>query len=96
MPSLLILKVNPPKIKKPKLLRSNPTRYTLINLQGTNPYEAPDDEYLCSSTSRRPKIVHEQVNPDEELSDYVTTRLLIARVLALKRYREIYKSNEQA
>jgi hypothetical protein len=92
----MLLKVHQPAIKKLKLLRSNPTRFTLIRFQGTNPYEAPDDEYLCSSTSRRPKIVHDQINTDEELSDYVTDRLLIARVLALKRYREIYKPDEQA
>ena len=90
------LKVHQPAIKKLKLLRSNPTRFTLIRFQGTNPYDAPDDEYLCANSLRRPKIIHDQDNPDEELSDYVTTRLLIARVLALKRYREIYKTDEQA
>jgi hypothetical protein len=78
------------RIPKPKLLRSNPNRFTSIRLQGTGPYDAPDDEYLCSSTARKPRLVQFQpdLDDDEELSDYVKTRLLIARVRAIKKYQE--------
>jgi hypothetical protein len=76
---------------KPKLLRSNPNRFTSIRLQGTNPYDAPDDEFLCSSLARKPRVPPFQpdLDDDEELSDYVKTRLLIARVRALEKYREM-------
>ena len=76
---------------KPKLLRSNPNRFTSIRLQGTNPYDAPDDEYLCSSIARKPRLVQfrSDLDDDEELSDYVKTRLLIARVRAIKKYQEM-------
>ena len=75
---------------KPKLLRSNPNRFTAIRLQGTNPYDAPDDEFLCSSAARKPRVQPFQpdLDDDEELSDYVKTRLLIARIRALEKYRE--------
>ena len=72
--------------RKPKLLRSNPHRLTSVRFQGTNPYDAPDDEYLCASSVRRPKVVHEPIKDD--ISDYAKTRLLIARTLAMKKYRE--------
>ena len=75
---------------KPKLLRSNPNRFTSIRLQGSDPYDAPDDEFLCSSLARKPRV--QSVHPDldeEELSDYVKIRLLIARVRALEKYREM-------
>ena len=74
---------------KPKLLRSNPNRFTSIRLQGSNPYDAPDDEYLCSSIARKPRLIQFQPDSDDELSDYVKTRLLIARVRAIKKYQEI-------
>jgi hypothetical protein len=77
-----------PRVPKAKLLRSNPHRFTAIRLQGTNPYDAPDDEFLCSSASRRPKVVPTD-QPDDELSDYIQVRLAVARARALARYREM-------
>ena len=76
---------------KPKLLRSNPNRFTSIRLQGTNPYDAPDDEFLCSSQARKPRVQPFQpdLDDDEELSDYVKFRLLVARVRALQKYQEM-------
>ena len=77
---------------KPKLLRSNPNRFTSIRFQGTSPYTAPDDEDLCASSVRKPKVPRFKPDLDadsEELSDYVKTRLLIARVLAMKKYQEM-------
>ena len=75
---------------KAKLLRSNPHRFTTIRLQGTNPYDAPDDEFLCSSTSRRPKVAPPTDPSDDELSAYVQVRLAVARARAMARYREIH------
>jgi hypothetical protein len=60
-------------------------------LQGTNPYDAPDDEFLCSSLARKPRVQSFQPDlddDDEELSDYVKTRLLIARARAMAKYKE--------
>jgi hypothetical protein len=84
-------RAHPPKpIPKLKLLRSNPNRFTSIRLQGTSPYDAPDDEYLCSGFARKPRPIQFQPDlDDEELSDYVKTRLLIARVRAIKKYQEM-------
>jgi hypothetical protein len=79
-----------PRVPRVKLLRSNPHRFTAIRLQGTNPYDAPDDEFLCSSTSRRPKVPPLTDQPDDELSDYVQVRLSVARARAMARYRELH------
>ena len=92
MPSQL-LQAHPqkPKIRKPKLLRSNPLRLSLIN-GGADPSDAPDDEGLYVNYNRRPGVPRFQPdfdNDDEELSDYVKERLRKARELALERYREL-------
>ena len=79
-----------PRVPKVKLLRSNPHRFTAIRFQGTNPYDAPDDEFLCSSTSRRPRIAPPADPLDDELSEYVQVRLAVARARAMARYREIH------
>ena len=83
-------RAHPPRVLKAKLLRSNPHRFAAIRLQGTNPYDAPDDEFLCSSTSRRPKVAPPSDPPDDELSKYVQVRLAVARARAMARYREIH------
>ena len=77
-----------PRVPRIKLLRSNPHRFTAIRLQGTNPYDAPDDEFLCSSTSRRPKIAP-PTDSDDELSAYVQVRLAVARAKAMQKYRAV-------
>ena len=81
-----------PRVPRVKLLRSNPHRFTAIRLQGTNPYDAPDDEFLCSSTSRRPKVTPPPPvdELDDKLSDYVQVRLAVARARAMARYRELH------
>jgi hypothetical protein len=78
-----------PRVPMIKLLRSNPHRFTAIRLQDTDPYDAPDDDYICSSSIRRPKVGHLQLD-DDELSDYVTVRLAVARARAMARYRELH------
>jgi hypothetical protein len=60
-------------------------------LANYDPYVVPDDENLCACSTRRPKIPEFEPDLDkdnEELSDYVKTRLLMARLLAMKKYQE--------
>ena len=80
-----------PRVPRVKLLRSNPHRFTAIRLQGTDPYDAPDDDYICGGSVRRPKVTPPPVDhSDDELSDYVTVRLAVARARAMARYRELH------
>jgi len=83
-------KAHLPRVPRVKLLRSNPHRFTAIRLQGTDPYDAPDDDFLCAGSVRKTKVADPKpVDDDEELSDYVTVRLAVARARAMQRYREI-------
>lgn len=85
-----LVRAHLPRVPKVKLLRSNPHRFTAIRFQGTDPYDAPDDDYICSTIARRPKVAQPQADePDDELSDYVTVRLAVARARAMSRYREL-------
>lgn len=78
-----------PRVPRIKLLRSNPHRLTAIRLQGTDPYDAPDDDYICSGIARRPKVA-KPVDPlDDELSDYVKIRLAVARARAMQKYKTV-------
>ena len=84
----------PPKVrlpKKPKLLRSNPLRFTLIRLGGLDPITIEfDDEVLCTRYSR-PKVKDSpDYDYDEDISAHARVRLVIARVKALQKYKEIY------
>jgi hypothetical protein len=72
-------------IKKPKLLRSNPHRYTAINFAGVDPWDAVDDEDIMPQRRYRFKL---EPNESDELSDYVKIRLLIARSRALKKFAQ--------
>ena len=76
-------------IKKPKLLRSNPHRYTAINFAGVNPWDAVDDEDIMPQRRYRFKL---EPNESDELSDYVQLRLLIARTRALKKFVETHSN----
>ena len=80
-----------PRVPRIKLLRSNPHRFTAIRFQGTDPYDAPDDDYICGGSARRPKVTPPQVDEsDEELSDYVQVRLAVARARAMQKYRQVH------
>jgi hypothetical protein len=79
-----------PRVPRVKLLRSNPHRFTAIRLQGTDPYDAPDDDYICSGSARRPKVASPADSVDDELSKYVLVRLAVARARAMARYRELH------
>lgn len=86
-----VVRLHQPRVPRIKLLRSNPHRFTAIRFQGTDPYDAPDDDFLCSSSARRPKVTPPPVDDsDEELSPYVQVRLAVARARALSRYRELH------
>jgi len=89
-PDHTVSRAHLPRVPRGKLLRSNPHRFTAIRLQGTDPYDAPDDDYICSSTARRPKVAPPTDPPDDELSEYVQVRLAVARARAMARYREIH------
>ena len=79
-----------PRVPRNKILRSNPHRFTAIRLQGTDPYDAPDDDYICSGSARRPKVAPPAEQSDDELSEYIQVRLAVARARAMARYREIH------
>ena len=79
-----------PRVPRVKLFRANPHRLAAIRLQGTDPYDAPDDDYICSGTARRPRVVPPTNHTDDELSDYVQVRLAVARARAMARYRELH------
>jgi len=74
-------------IKKPKLLRSNPHRYTAINFAGVDPWDAVDDEDIIPQPRYRFKL---EPNEPDELSDHVKIRLLVARTRALKKFVETH------
>ena len=86
----------PPKVslpKKPKLLRSNPLRFTLIRLGGLDPTTVEfDDEALCTRYNR-PKLV-DAPDTDDDISAHARVRLAIARVKALQKYKEIYYNSD--
>jgi hypothetical protein len=84
------IRMHQPRVPKVKLLRSNPHRFTAIRLQGTDPYDAPDDDYICSGSARRPKLAPPADSVDDELSEYVQVRLAVARARAMARYRELH------
>ena len=80
------------RIKKPKLLRSNPLRKSLI-ISGVNPSDLDgiDDEDIYVSY-RRPELVKLQkiYGTDDELPEDIQWKLFLARQVALARYREVH------
>ena len=77
--------VTKPVIKKTKLLRSNPHRFTAINFAGTNPWDTVEDEDIIPQRKYRFKL-----EPDNDLSDHVRFRLWLARQLALKKFAQTH------
>lgn len=78
--------VNKPVIKKAKLLRSNPHRFTAITIAGQNPWAVIDDEDIIPQRRYRFKL---EPN-DRPLSDHVRFRLWLARQLAMKKFAETH------
>ena len=91
MPNQLTLKL---QIKKPKLLRSNPLRKSLI-VNGRDPNNTIDDEDLITFYRRKHEFndLRKQID-DMELSDEIKFRLFLARVKALQKYKEIYYNSD--
>ena len=75
-----------PVIKKAKLLRSNPYRFTAIRIMGQNPWAVVDDEDIIPQRKYRFKL---EPNTDQ-LSDHVRFRLWLARQLAMKKFVETH------
>jgi hypothetical protein len=80
--------VNQLRIPKPKLLRSNPLRKSLI-LGGSDPYNTIDDEDIITSYRRRDLNKFKTFDSEDEVSDYVKFRLFLARNLALMKLQEV-------
>ena len=76
-----------PAIKKVKLLRSNPHRFSAIRFANMDPADVVDDEDIIPQQRYRSKLEEEI---DDDVSDYVAMRLFIARTLALKKYLEVH------
>jgi hypothetical protein len=102
----MLLKVSLPQkqtqklaIRKPKLLRSNPYRLSVIKLQGVHPSEVlVDDEELFVSRERYRVVAPVKKNQDtddNELSDYVKVRLLVARTRAMAKFAEVQAIKEK-
>jgi hypothetical protein len=94
MPSLLIKKQSllKAKPKKQSLLRSNPTKLILLSFDDED-IEIEFDDALITGY-RRPKPDKPNDNDDdEELSDYVKLRLLIARLLAVEHAKKVWANS---
>ena len=74
---------------KPKLLRSNPHRFTAIRLADSDPWVTPDDEMLAPAQRR---YRYPDLQQDDQVSDYVAMRLWLARQLAIQKYLETHSS----
>lgn len=80
----------PPRIRKPKLLRSNPLRLSLIR-GGVDPAGVlVDDEDVYVGYRRRDLTKIVEVENDDNLPDRILTRLEQARELAMSKYREVW------
>ena len=82
--------VTVPSVKKPKLLRSNPHRLAAIRFAHMNPADVVDDEDIIPQQRYRSKLEEEI---DDSVSDYVATRLMIARTLALRKYLDTHDNS---
>jgi hypothetical protein len=71
-------------IKKPKPLRSNPSRFILLNIAQDSEQGVWIDDEGIHVGFRRPEVVQDDVDQDDQdLSDQVKFRLWLARQLAV-------------
>jgi hypothetical protein len=75
------------QIRKPKPLRSNPSRFILLHVENNDCGFFIDDESIHVGY-RRPELVEFDVEDENDLSDYVKFRLWLARQLALMKYEK--------
>jgi hypothetical protein len=78
---LSLIKATP---KKPSLLRSNPHRIIVLNLDDVE-IELVFEDAIHRSYSR-PRL--EDLNEDDDLPDYIKWRLFLARQLAIMKAKE--------
>ena len=83
-----------PRIRKPKLLRSNPTRLALIRYSGYDPVDVPfdDEDVLTGYFARKNQLdvirnSKDLEDDNNDLSDYVLARLAQAREKAVEMSR---------
>ena len=88
--------VNTPKVPltlTKKVLQRQVRSQQLSNLIcDDNDDPAGPDELDVQSPYRRPRLVENPNSDQDDVSDQVKTRLLIARVRALEKYREVWAS----
>jgi hypothetical protein len=77
---------------KPKLLRSNPYRFTAIRFLESDPWATPDDEDMAMGRNRNTVVKVRNWDPELDISDYARTRLWLARQLAIKKYLETHST----
>ena len=86
------------RIKKPKLLRSNPLRKSLI-ISGVDPSDldgiTDEDIYV---NYRRPELVKSEkiYEQDDELPEDIAWKLFLARQVAILKYREVHGQEKRA
>jgi hypothetical protein len=73
-------------LKKPSLLRSNPTRFIVLSLEDSE-FEVVLDDAVHRGYPR-PRIIDE--DSDEVLPERIRWRLFLARQLALLKYKEAH------
>ena len=86
------VKAHQPRIKKPKLLRSNPHRFTSIKLEGRSPGDVLVDDEDVYVGYRRPELVRDVkvYDADDDLPEDIKWKLFLARQAALAKYREAW------
>jgi hypothetical protein len=72
------------KIKKPKLLRSNPLRKSLLANGNTSGFLIDDEDIYIGFRPPQLERKNSQFEDDEDISEYAKLRLFIARQLALE------------
>jgi hypothetical protein len=85
-PSLLIRK----PIPKPKLLRSNPLRKSLLLEGNDNGFLIDDEDYLVDSRFRYKLVLVDKNGDVDDLSDEIKWKLFLARQVALLKYQEVW------
>jgi hypothetical protein len=91
--SLMLPKAKRPQLHQLHLSRTKKSQHLLLTQQKSNlSFQDGDffigpDELDLQVGYRKAQIVA-NIDDDEELSDYVKTRLLLARLLAMKKYDE--------
>lgn len=92
MPSLLKRKplTLPKATLRKSLLRSNPARSFILTVEDSE-LEFEFDDHVISGY-RRPEIVKSDLDKDddEELSEYVKLRLLMARIRAIEQAKKVW------